>query len=72
MSKVKTAFFCQNCGSQYSKWQGQCNSCKSWNTIVEELITISKPKSGDLLKLKEINNHDKLTNLHVTAQQQQI
>ena len=38
MSKVKTAFFCQNCGSQYSKWQGQCNACKEWNTIVEELV----------------------------------
>ena len=38
MSKVKTSFFCQNCGAQYSKWQGQCNSCKEWNTIVEEII----------------------------------
>ncbi len=38
MSKIKTAFFCQNCGTQYAKWQGQCNACKQWNTIVEELI----------------------------------
>lgn len=38
MSKIKTAFFCQNCGTQYAKWQGQCNACKEWNTIVEELI----------------------------------
>jgi DNA repair protein RadA/Sms len=38
MSKIKTSFFCQNCGTQYSKWQGQCNSCKQWNTIVEEVI----------------------------------
>jgi DNA repair protein RadA/Sms len=38
MSKIKTSFFCQNCGAQYSKWQGQCNSCKEWNTIVEEII----------------------------------
>ncbi len=38
MSKIKTAFFCQNCGSQYAKWQGQCNACKEWNTIVEEII----------------------------------
>ena len=53
MSKVKTAFFCQNCGSQSSKWQGQCSSCKSWNTIVEELITTSKPKSGGLVDSQE-------------------
>jgi DNA repair protein RadA/Sms len=38
MSKLKTTFFCQNCGAQYSKWQGQCNSCKEWNTIAEEII----------------------------------
>lgn len=38
MAKVKTTFFCQNCGMQYSKWQGQCNSCKEWNTIAEEVI----------------------------------
>jgi len=38
MSKIKTSFFCQNCGTQYSKWQGQCNSCKEWNTIAEEII----------------------------------
>ena len=38
MAKVKTSFFCQNCGSQFSKWQGQCTSCKEWNTIVEEII----------------------------------
>ena len=38
MAKVKTSFFCQNCGMQYSKWQGQCYACKQWNTIVEELV----------------------------------
>ena len=38
MAKVKTTFFCQNCGAQYAKWQGQCNSCKEWNTITEEII----------------------------------
>src|SRR5690606_33263754 len=38
MAKVKTTFFCQNCGSQYSKWQGQCTACKEWNTIAEEVI----------------------------------
>ena len=38
MAKVKTSFFCQNCGNQYAKWQGQCTACKEWNTIVEELV----------------------------------
>lgn len=38
MAKTKTAFFCQNCGTQYAKWIGQCPSCKQWNTIAEEVI----------------------------------
>ena len=38
MAKTKTTFFCQNCGSQFTKWQGQCTSCKQWNTIAEEVI----------------------------------
>jgi len=38
MSKVKTAFFCQNCGYESVKWLGQCPSCDQWNTFVEELI----------------------------------
>ena len=45
MAKVKTTFFCQNCGAQYAKWQGQCTSCKSWNTIVEEVV--QKPNKND-------------------------
>jgi predicted ATP-dependent serine protease len=36
MAKLKTSFFCQSCGTNYSKWLGQCTSCKQWNTIVEE------------------------------------
>lgn len=45
MAKTKTAFYCQNCGAQYSKWQGQCNTCKAWNTIAEEVI--EKPDKKD-------------------------
>ena len=45
MSKVKTSFFCQNCGAQYARWQGQCNSCKEWNTIVEEIVQKAEKQS---------------------------
>lgn len=45
MAKIKTIFYCQNCGTQHSKWQGQCNSCREWNTLVEEVI--QKPDQKD-------------------------
>ncbi|MCU7551631.1 DNA repair protein RadA [Chitinophagaceae bacterium LB-8] len=38
MSKVKSGFFCQNCGYESAKWLGRCPSCQQWNTFVEELI----------------------------------
>jgi DNA repair protein RadA/Sms len=37
-AKVKTAYYCQNCGTQHPKWQGQCSACKEWNTVVEEVV----------------------------------
>jgi DNA repair protein RadA/Sms len=64
MAKTKTTFFCQNCGAQFPKWVGKCNSCNEWNTIVEEVIqreekTSWKPsttikKVTKALKLKDI------------------
>lgn len=47
MSKVKTSFFCQNCGYESVKWVGQCPSCNQWNTFVEELIE-KDAKKNDL------------------------
>ena len=44
-TKVKTAFFCQNCGAQYPKWVGKCTSCNEWNTIVEEVVSKPDPNS---------------------------
>ena len=50
MSKLKTTYYCQECGAQYSKWQGQCNKCNSWNSISEELIETSKKNLWDHTK----------------------
>jgi DNA repair protein RadA/Sms len=36
MVKVKKRFVCQNCGSVSSRWQGQCDDCGEWNSLVEE------------------------------------
>ncbi|HSB91743.1 MAG TPA: DNA repair protein RadA [Flavitalea sp.] len=48
MSKVKTAFFCSNCGYESTKWVGKCPSCGSWNSFIQEVIqkdTTSKENS---------------------------
>ena len=38
MSKIKTAFFCSNCGYESAKWLGKCPSCSEWNTFTEEIL----------------------------------
>ena len=53
MSKVKTAFFCQECGYESPKWIGKCMSCGSWNTMVEEIS--SKPTSAVIAFSKSSN-----------------
>src|ERR1700712_1677030 len=39
MAKIKTGFFCTNCGYESAKWTGKCPACGEWNTFSEELIT---------------------------------
>lgn len=60
MVKVKTVFFCQNCGTQSGKWIGHCPSCGEWNTYVEEVIQKDKKESFNLLKQAEKNNTARL------------
>jgi len=66
MAKVKKTFFCQKCGAQHANWQGQCNSCREWNTIAEEIIQKqekvawkTKPSTSNrrskLLRINEIS-----------------
>ena len=38
MAKVKTVFYCSNCGAESAKWVGKCGSCNEWNTYQEEVI----------------------------------
>jgi len=36
MAKPRAVFVCQNCGQVGNRWQGRCDGCGEWNTIVEE------------------------------------
>ena len=67
MAKIKSAWFCSECGAESSKWQGRCPACGAWNTMVEEKISIkSNSKSITLSrsgksrpqKVSEIELHE--------------
>lgn len=57
ISKIKTAFFCSNCGYESAKWLGKCPSCQQWNSFIEEVIQkdIKQSPSG----WKELKPNDK-------------
>jgi DNA repair protein RadA/Sms len=42
-AKAKTAYRCTECGADHAKWQGKCDACGAWNTLVEEIIAAASP-----------------------------
>ncbi len=44
MAKSRTLYYCRHCGYQSAKWLGRCPECGRWNTFVEEVVSVSKPK----------------------------
>jgi len=70
MAKVKTTFFCQNCGTQFSKWQGQCSGCKEWNTIAEEVIQKAEKVSWKSSKSpsKRISKPQKINDISIISE----
>jgi DNA repair protein RadA/Sms len=67
LAKKKTTFVCQSCGNQSAKWLGKCPHCSSWNSFVEEIVSISPSKSHEknssriLKKPKSLNEVEPLT-----------
>jgi DNA repair protein RadA/Sms len=46
MAKSRTAYRCTECGAEYSKWQGRCDQCGEWNTLVEEIVAPKVAAAG--------------------------
>jgi len=75
MSKIKTAFFCSNCGYESAKWLGKCPSCEQWNTFVEEVITKdNKLAESDWKKFATDKKESRSISLHevVSAEEKRI
>lgn len=43
--KIKTMYFCNNCGAESPKWVGKCPACGEWNTFVEEKVAAKPTKT---------------------------
>jgi len=64
VTKIKSVFFCQECGYESAKWLGKCPGCGQWNTFVEEPTHKSKderagfPVMAEPLPLEAISCDD--------------
>lgn len=52
MAKIKSVYFCKECGHDESKWLGQCPMCKEWNSFVEEKL--AKPSGKSFARTEDI------------------
>ena len=65
-------YVCQSCGSVYPKWQGKCDACGEWNTIVEEkkpsveFSNISAKKQGNQIDFVSLDGESQTYKRFVT------
>lgn len=72
MAKVKSYFFCSECGYQSSSWLGKCPECGKWNTFSEEVVQAVKPASSSKLRSPLATSTPKPISQVVAAETQRI
>ena len=68
MPKVKTIFYCKECGNESPKWLGKCTACGAWDSYVEEPVAPKSEKNKNTARqgvkkaepvmLSQIEMHD--------------
>jgi DNA repair protein RadA/Sms len=48
MAKSRSTFVCQACGGAHNRWNGRCEACGAWNTIVEEAASAPVAKGSTI------------------------
>lgn len=46
MAKRAPTYSCQACGAVYHRWQGKCDACGTWSSLVEEAQAAPVPGGG--------------------------
>jgi DNA repair protein RadA/Sms len=81
LAKIKTGFFCQNCGYESAKWLGKCPSCNEWNTFAEEVVTKDDSTKNDwrqdngrqkVVKAKALHEVESSREIRVSAGDQEL
>jgi len=69
MAKLKSAYFCQNCGYEAPKWLGKCPSCSEWNTFVEEVV---EKTSSTVVAFSKNSRNAKPQAIHTIENQEHV
>ncbi len=54
MARITEQYSCQHCGSSYRKWQGKCDDCGEWNSILQDTAKDALPKGLSTGKGRDI------------------
>src|SRR4051794_15248231 len=65
MAKPRLQYICQSCGAVTSRWQGKCDDCGAWNTLVEEATaggigagpSVRTPRRGRVVALTSLDGN---------------
>lgn len=63
--KKRSQFVCQQCGTSYPKWVGQCSNCSAWNSLVEQILEPNEEKKSAIERGR--NSGKKLTVAKINA-----
>ncbi len=67
MAKSSLRFVCQNCGAVTNRWQGKCESCGEWNSILEETDSGIGAQAARGMKKGRIFPLEGLSGTHIPA-----
>lgn len=63
MAKIKTVYYCSECGNESLKWVGKCPTCGKYNTMFEEIKENKKNIHANLVSLNDNNLPQKINEL---------
>ncbi|MCX8515151.1 MAG: DNA repair protein RadA [Burkholderiales bacterium] len=63
--KNKIVYTCNECGDIHSKWQGKCNSCGAWNSLIESIA--EETKNSRYNPLNSVTTTTNLSNISTVA-----
>ena len=72
MAKAKNLFYCKECGTEVSKWQGQCPGCGEWNTLVEAPASKTPAGRGKATVFKPVAEPSRMKDITIENEQRML